>query len=36
MTREEIKDYFETFYEVILYVWDDNLQELKQKLKNKK
>jgi hypothetical protein len=36
MTREEIKDYFETFYEVILYVWDDNLQELKQKSMNKK
>ena len=36
MTREEIKDYYESFYEVILYQWDDNLQELKQKLLNGK
>ena len=35
MTREEIKDYYETFYEVILYQWDDKLQELKQKAKGK-
>ena len=36
MTREDIKSYYETFYEVILYEWDDNLQELKQKLINQK
>ena len=31
--RDSIKEYFEAYYEVILYVWDDNLQELKQKSK---
>ena len=33
MTLEKVKSYYEAFYSVILYLWDENLEKLKSKKK---